>query len=102
MRAIAWAALLLLLGSRPAGDLPSPGWPGADKAAHFLLYAPLGWFSAPPLLRAAGAGLAVGGVDEFLQRSVPGRSSDPFDLLADVLGALAGGLLRRGRSPRRS
>jgi hypothetical protein len=110
--AAAWGALLLLLGHQGADDLPSGGiWglPGIDKAAHAAAYGVLGFLGAlaaprrgllvGPLLAAA-----VGAIDEWGQRSVPGRFSSALDLLADVTGALLGAWLcfrtvrRRSRS----
>ena len=48
----------------------------------------------PPLARALWAGgvaaLLLGGLDEWNQRFTPGRASDPVDLLADILGGIAG------------
>ena len=39
--AIAWAVVLFWLSHRPGSDLPTL-FEGADKLAHFALYAPLG------------------------------------------------------------
>lgn len=89
-----WAAFLLYLGGRavvePGFRLPA----GADKLAHALLYGLLGmlafsgWRRAPrhawvwPVL----AAIAVGGIDEWHQSSVPGRSAELLDWVADVAG----------------
>ncbi len=99
---LAWAALLFVLSHQPGGDLPSL-FAGADKLAHFLLYAPLGFL----LGRAVGvAWLAVmlatayGVTDEWHQLYVPGRSPSAADILADALGAALGAALWRiRRSP---
>lgn len=89
-----WAAFLLYLGGRaavgPVLRLPV----GADKVAHALLYGVLGglalfgWRRAPhhawiwPVL----AAIAVGGLDEWHQKGVPGRSAELLDWVADSAG----------------
>jgi len=106
--AVAWAGLLLFLGSRPGEDLPkSPllELPGADKVLHFCFYGVLGALAARAAPRAgrravllgALAGLLCGMLDERVQGHVPGRTQSWADLLADVAGALAGGFLGRFR-----
>ena len=65
---------------------------GADKIFHFVGFAVLAF-----LLRNAGLGvvatlalcLAYGAFDELTQPPF-GRTADPFDLMADLLGATAG------------
>ena len=96
MLAAAWAGLLLWLGTRPGAGLPA-ALPGADKIAHVACYGVLGFLLARAIgTRAAWvwaglAGVAWGALDEWLQASVPGRSSDLLDVLADAIGAFAGG-----------
>lgn len=101
--AAAWAAAILIGTSIPGAELPRVPT-GADKVAHFALYAPLGVLVGRAL-RAAGmlswrtvavsllamALFAAG--DELHQDLVPGRSADPVDWLADLVGATAGLLL---------
>jgi VanZ family protein len=109
--AIGWGAFLLFLGGRdhvPAvpTDLP------LDKAAHFLLYAVLGWLAARGWLRVRQpawhwpllCALLLGVVDELNQRAVPGRSADPFDSAADAAGSSLAYTLRtrRAAAPPRS
>jgi len=73
----------------------------ADKMAHGLFYGLLALFLAWGLARvlpqwsrvrvlavALLVPLAYGILDEFHQHFVPGRSMDPFDVLADGSGAL--------------
>ena len=92
-----WAAGLFALSSLPLGDGSLDFWwrfEHDDKVVHAGLYAVLG-----ALLRlgggrgsvaVAGGGL-IGVVDEWVvQARVPGRHPDPFDLLADVVGAALG------------
>ena len=91
--ALAWALLILWLGSLPSLtpplDLP------LDKVGHFGMFAVLGALLAFGLHRARVraaiawpllAGAAVGALDELHQRSVPGRSAEWADLAADVAG----------------
>jgi VanZ family protein len=109
------AALIFYLSSIPR--LPSPPGPFSDKHFHFASYA----LFATLLVRALASGrirnvtariaivatvlAALYGVsDEFHQMFVPGRSADPYDLLADTLGAaaaagllLAWAIIRRSR-----
>lgn len=105
--AVAWAALLYVLSSLPAGSAPSLpfGFPGDDKVVHFGAYAVLGGLLQAAIGRAGPAvalAAAYGAVDELRQASVPGREADVLDWLADLAGAAAGAALvahlaRRGR-----
>ena len=109
LAAALWAAGLFTLSSMPLGDGSLDFWwrfEHDDKVVHAALYAVLG-----ALLRVGsgrGAAAVVGGgitgvVDEWVvQARVPGRHPDPFDLLADVVGAALGAwavsaLVRRRR-----
>jgi VanZ family protein len=93
LHAILFAFLILGLSSIPARDLPGPGFPGLDKALHFMVYAIFGI-----LLARAGRGFAVawcvgmawGILDEYYQSFVPGRSPDGTDWIADALGVAFG------------
>ncbi len=96
--AAAWAGVLFLLSSLP--DLPGPGGiPFGDKLGHFTLYAVLGLLLALGRRRSRRAVphlllLAIGALyalsDEWHQSFVPGRSPDPLDWMADVIGLLSG------------
>ena len=96
--AAVWALTILWLGSQPS--LRSPvDFPYVDKAAHFSMFALLGALIGWGLHRASVrasiawplvAGSLVGVLDELHQRTVPGRSSDLKDLLADALGCAVG------------
>ena len=99
-QALAWAALILFLGSRPIADLPVPAVPGLDKLLHAAFYGVLGFLavralepSGPWRALAWGAviGLSWGFVDEWAQTATPTRTAEMGDLLADVAGAAAGG-----------
>jgi VanZ family protein len=73
-----------------------------DKLAHMLEYSLFGllvgrairftWTGGGRVvmtLAAIGIGATVGLLDELYQRHVPGRSSDPYDWLTDVLAVTA-------------
>ena len=94
--AVGYAALILLLSSRPGTDLPSVGIPYGDKGLHVLEYFLLGVLLLLPL-RGFGwqgrafvlaAGLAFAALDETFQGTVPGRIGDAADVAADVAGLL--------------
>ncbi|HEX6536342.1 MAG TPA: VanZ family protein [Gemmatimonadaceae bacterium] len=95
-----WAAFILLLTSLPGSKLPHVSWREIDKLVHFLLYGTFAWLSTRSLGRqrpVARIALLVvlgvslfGAVDEWHQQFIPGRSMDPFDWMADTLGALTG------------
>lgn len=105
--AVAWAAFLLALGGTPNLHGPSTDLP-LDKLAHFGLYGTLGAFVVwgwrrsgrlGPLPFLLALAMLVGAADEVHQRSVPGRTSDIMDWVADTTGILtaAAALLRLGR-----
>lgn len=120
------ACVILYVGGRPGSAIPNVTFiPGLDKALHFCAYSgfavclfracyPLNAnrkpaFSLPWLPVVAGP-FVVGLIDEIHQAYVPGRGSDPKDLLADTLGGVlvcvAGvywrnQVARRGRRRRR-
>jgi len=112
--ALAWAGLLLFLGSRPGDALPeSPllDLPGADKILHAAVYGTLGALVARSaaasgrrraVFLGALAGLVCGMLDEWVQGHVPGRTRSWADLLADTAGAAFGALVGRFRPPGRS
>lgn len=92
--------------SDPGPDLPGFG----GVIAHFLEYALLAalwtWALAPQLEhRALGVAAAITFVyalsDEYHQSLVPGRDSDPLDLLVDAAGIAVGLALSR-RAGRRA
>lgn len=95
-----WAAVLFLLSALPGVDAAVPFlFPGADKVAHFVLYAVLGgclawgrWRggSAIPVWTLVAAGVAYGASDEWHQSFVPGRDPSVGDWTADTLGVVLG------------
>lgn len=93
---------LYLGGAQPvAVGLFAPPW---DKLAHALTFALIGAASALAsgrrglalLLCGLVGALLVGGMDEWHQRFLPGRSAGWDDLLADAVGGLLGALAVRG------
>jgi VanZ family protein len=99
LAAVAWVVGLFVLSSwSPGAGTLDFRWrfPHDDKAVHALLYAVLGGLTRIATGRLATtlalAG-AVGVADELLQSTVPGRSADPLDWVADVAGAFAGAAL---------
>jgi VanZ family protein len=96
--AIVWAAAVWIIGGLE--DTPSvPGGLRLDKLAHFAMYGVLGFLLARGWIASGWRGawllpvavaLLLGLADEQRQRSVPGRSADVMDWIADVSGASAG------------
>ena len=104
-----WAALLLGLGSQPSHRFPrAADLPALDKAAHALLYAPLGFLGARAfggsVVLGVAACVACGALDEWNQRTVPGRAADWRDVAAGAAGGTLGGwiLVRTRRRRARS
>jgi VanZ family protein len=88
---------IFLLSSIPGAKVPGP-FPFMDKLAHMLEYSLFGllvgrairftWTGAGRVfmtLGAVGIGATTGLLDELYQSRVPGRSSDPYDWIVDVL-----------------
>ncbi len=94
-----WLAVALVvwasLATPPPGALPSFTW--ADKLAHLVAYAALGWWFGelePEWRRRAFWGFcAVGAVLELLQGLTPERTPELLDGVANALGAASGALL---------
>lgn len=96
--ALLWAAAVWTVGGMES--TPSiPSVRGLDKVAHFAMYGVLGFLLARGWSKVGWRGawllpalfaLLLGMADELRQRSVPGRSADPFDWVADVSGASTG------------
>ena len=94
---LAWMGLIFYLSAQP--DLPNPdtGWLGLtlSSGAHALVFGVLAIFWARvlggrrhALLLAFLLTMLYALSDEFHQAFVPGRCPDPWDLLADGLGAV--------------
>lgn len=100
-RVRAWVPALLYMGgifaasAQPTVPLPRMGH--SDKVLHFAAYAGLGATLAYAGARSAlgplpliAIGSLYGASDEIHQSFVPGRTPDPWDWVADTLGAIAG------------
>jgi VanZ family protein len=100
-----WFAVLWLLSSSSLPGEGPPPFPNFDKFAHFGYYfGGSGLLSAylfrrnpdrpnwKSIIGSVIIAIALTGcLDEYHQTFTPGRSgNDPYDLLADVLGATAG------------
>lgn len=93
----AYCGLIFWLSSR--SGIPAPHlFPHQDKLVHFALYAIMGWlawrflrhlFEQKTVLIWATIGFCslYGITDEYHQSWVANRTSDPWDWLADTLGA---------------
>lgn len=97
------AVALYLPGSAISGPSSLP--PGSDKVVHFLLFAAPAFLIRRITSRWWPIGLLAlhAPVSEVIQWGlVPHRSGDPFDVVADLLGIIAGvwlaGQVGRGTS----
>ena len=99
---VLWIAVILGLSSISGDTNTGPLFPGFDKLAHMGVYGVLGFLFARArsmpgqsrwkvALWSAMFGLLMGSCDEWYQRGIPGRMSDAFDVVADVLGGALGG-----------
>lgn len=100
-----WAPVLIYMAAIfYVSSLPQPAIPaGGDKPWHLIAYMGLavvvvralaGGLPRRLTLRTAATAIAIGAAyaasDEIHQMFVPGRSAEAADLLADVIGVLAG------------
>jgi VanZ family protein len=112
---VVWVVTIYFLSST-SKTMPEGGFeiPHIDKILHFGYFFGGGIILTTYLLLLKGPGApirvrfiipllffaAVGALDEYHQTFTPGRSgNDPFDWLADVLGAAAGILLAHRLHP---
>lgn len=102
--AVLWISVIFVLCALPASEIPAPRLdiPHLDKVVHggmfwvmsVLLILPLERYTS--LTRGRIYAIAVwvafgyGGLMEILQYYCFGRSGDVWDLLADVIGGIAG------------
>jgi VanZ family protein len=101
----AWALVIAVGSSIPAGGLPAGSWWRHDKLIHAAEYAVLAGLLVRGLVRggrrgvgaaaliAVAVGLLFGATDELHQLATPGRDAAWADLAADGAGALGGALL---------
>lgn len=93
-----YGGFLLYILLRPTSDLPQnfPSFEGMDKVVHFLIFAFLAYLYKKAFLKHSIlkeflllAGYAL--LTEIMQEKMQmGRTGDPLDMLADVLGIFAG------------
>ncbi|MFO7768252.1 MAG: VanZ family protein [bacterium] len=104
--AVLWAGVIWYGSSLSIGTVSPFRFTGVDKLGHLAEYGVLGLLSAWALMRSrpdmlsqdiVQGAMMIGGtwgwVDEVHQYWVPGRTSDPLDMLADLAGAAAGAWL---------
>jgi VanZ family protein len=104
--AVLWAMVIFTLSSLPSHRLPIIPLSISDKIGHFVVFfifglflyralTPLGaisgtrWTRGKKLALALIIAVAYGAFDELYQGTVPGRTVDLADLLADTIGASA-------------
>jgi VanZ family protein len=102
---VIWLGAILTATSLPNSVLPDVRFRFADKALHFCMYGGLGLLLAramhnPPrttrtrvILAAFLLAAAIGGLDEWHQRYIQGRSTEVADWMADSSGGLIGALI---------
>ena len=104
--AIFWALVIYAASSIPANDLPNIFLLKFDKLIHIGIFFVLGvlvYRALEPYIRAERFDwkrailvvvivIAYAFSDEFHQSSVPGRSVDGNDILADTVGGMLSGL----------
>lgn len=107
---ILWAGAIWIGSSLNIGEYSPLTKFGPDKVGHFVEFGFLAFLAANALLTLPGIAAAERGrrnawllavliatlwgiVDEIHQIWVPTRNSDPFDALADLLGAMVGAWL---------
>lgn len=99
--AIGWTGAILFATLSPSDGVPlfEIPIPHFDKLVHFGLFACYAFFVflsfeiKKGLLAGACIGILLGICTEYLQAYVPGRQTDIYDLLADVLGTFFGLLI---------
>lgn len=118
-----WLLLVIILLSLPSSTLPSATWMSKiqiDKWVHIFLFSMLTIFFCFPLLYAKQkpsikyftkyliiatlTSIAIGIIMEYIQKYIPGRSFDIWDIVADSIGAIVGAIfcsLRYKKSPDR-
>jgi VanZ family protein len=102
---VIWLGAILTATSLPSSVVPDAPIRFADKGAHFFMYGGLGLLLAramhnPPrttrfrvILAAFLLVAAIGGLDEWHQRYIQGRSAEFADWMADSAGGLIGALI---------
>lgn len=101
--AVVYVALIFAVSSIPGSVFCEMPFRIFDKAAHMVEFTGLGLFlmiafrgsladalRPHALLFALGAGFLIGVLDELYQLTVPGRSVEFLDWVADVVGVTVG------------
>jgi VanZ family protein len=105
--AVLWAIIIYIASSIPAKYLPSQTFFAYDKIVHitlFLIFGLLVYRALEPIKDSGQLNLgriffsiaiviSYGVLDEIHQGSVPGRTVDIYDALADTVGGLVAGIL---------
>jgi VanZ family protein len=110
---VAVMAIIFALSSRSHLPDLDGGRDFQSVIGHFIIYAVLGaalavvfrsfgWSAGRVFAVAVVIATLYGMTDEFHQSFVPSRDADPFDLLVDFLGAVAGSAAILALSGRRS
>ena len=106
---LALMALIFYLSAQQSVGPELPAW--TRVVAHFIEYALLAalwswalapWLGRRALVVAAAISLLYAITDEYHQSFVPGRDSDPIDVLVDALGITTGLLAVRAVLARRA
>jgi len=106
---LALMALIFYLSAQESVGPELPAW--TRVVAHFIEYALLAalwswalapWLGRRALVVAAAISLLYAITDEYHQSFVPGRDSDPLDVLVDALGISTGLLAVRAVLARRA
>ena len=113
--AMLYGAIIVIVSSLPQVDAPELPFVGMDKLLHFVEYAIFAFlvyrsFSNIEKLKSGAMSalisilflIAFAWGDEYHQKFVAGRSSDVFDTIADIIGALCVIALLSLRSRRQS
>lgn len=104
---LAWTIIILFFCLMPSSDLPGgPKIPGFDKIGHFGLFFIWAFlltsYKKSNLLLVCLTGIALGLGIEVLQKVMPmGRSFEWWDLVADALGVISGGIVRAYLTPQK-
>jgi hypothetical protein len=109
--AVAWTAAVLIANSVSVSDPQwAPPFLGADKVTHGVMYAGIAfaWRRAFRSARDSVSwsvlllAIVLGALDEWHQTTVPGRSAEVLDWVADAGGAALGILAWRRTTLRRN
>ncbi|RMH69672.1 MAG: VanZ family protein [Bacteroidetes bacterium] len=109
--AVAWTLLILIGCALPGSELPDVSMLSLDKLIHAALFAGFGWLWMQALAHRPGtrtrwiltAGVLLALLTEAYQGLLPlGRTADPYDVAANLIGLLLAVSLVRLRARRTS